>query len=106
MRPNYSGPVGKATQTDGSTPRNIPSPANEQRTPVISRVSLTKPWGRQIGLLRLAAKIPILAALRLLRYARGFESGNGVPKGLLIATEPSTPAVILRDDAAADKTLA
>jgi hypothetical protein len=39
--------------------------------------------------LELTAKIPILAALRLLRYARDFESGHGVPKGLLIATEPS-----------------
>jgi hypothetical protein len=54
----------------------------------------------------LAAKVSILAALRLLRYAWSFENGNGVTKGLLIATEPSTPAVILRDDAAADKTLA
>jgi hypothetical protein len=61
---------------------------------------------RSRSTLGLAAKIPILGALRLLRYARGFESGHGVVKGLLIATEPSAPAVILRDDAAADKTLA
>jgi hypothetical protein len=54
----------------------------------------------------LAAKVSILAALRLLGYAWSFESDNGVPKGLLVATEPPTPAVILRDDAAANKTLA
>jgi hypothetical protein len=53
----------------------------------------------------LTAKIPILGALRLIRHARGFESGHGVVKGLLISTKPSTPAVVLRDDAAADKTL-
>ena len=52
-----------------------------------------------------AAKIPILAALRWLRHARDFASGYGVPKRLLISTEPSIPTIILGDDAAADKTL-
>src|ERR1700678_1107595 len=54
----------------------------------------------------LAAKIPILIALRLLRYAWDFETGHRVTKRLLIAAEPSGPAIILRDESAADKTLA
>jgi hypothetical protein len=62
---------------------------------------------RSIGsITELAAKIPILAVFRLLCYARDFESAHSVPKRLLITAELSIPTVILRDDAAANKTLA
>jgi hypothetical protein len=52
----------------------------------------------------------LLAAL-LCNYGRGKclidigTEGSGVPEGLMIAAEPSTPAIILGDDAAANKTL-
>jgi len=47
--------------------------------------------------------VSVLGALIFSRKA--FETGRGIPKGLLVATEPSIPAVVLRNNPAPDKAL-
>ena len=50
----------------------------------------------------LASVAPGLLAFMSLGYAWSFKNGHGVSKRLLIPTQPSIPAIILGDDAAAD----